>query len=336
MQSRYSGLLLGVLVLCAAGCGAAVGPLRSTETWQPAGAPRFERALLVILENQDFGALMDVPDPYFKTLAARGALFIRYEGIGHPSYPNYIALVAGNTKGLPLGLLGDLPQDRPERSLADLLSDKGLTWKNYAENYPGDAQTCFTGTDAPFYVRRHVPFINFLRVQRDQCANVVAADPAFQADVQVDPTDRLGFPHFGFYSPNMCHSGHGDVPVGRRDCGFGEADRKAGRERAAAWLKGFLDPLLDGDRYAEFRKRTLIIVTVDESEAHHDANGPTNHTYAVFIGPMVQAGCQSSRPTNHYNVLRTIEENFALGTLGAEDARNGPITDVWTDLPPCR
>ncbi len=331
MERRHSRGLLGILVACVVGCSAAGAPMRPTETWPPSGAQRFDRVLLVILENQDFAAVN--AHDYFKRLGSRGAVFTRYEGVRHPSYPNYIGLVAGNTRDIPPGLLGDTPTDRSDRSLADLFRDKKLTWKNYAENYPGDAKNCFTGKEAPLYVRRHVPFINFLGVQKDQCANVVAAESVFDKDVQVGSGSGLGFPNFGFYSPNMCHSGHGYLD--RQGCGFSELSRKDGLEAAVRWLKEFLDPLLTEPRYATFRERTLMIVTFDESETHSDSNGPTNHTYTVFLGPMVRPGCESARATNHYNVLRTIEENFALGTLGAEDARHGPITDVWTDSPPC-
>jgi hypothetical protein len=32
---------------------------------------------------------------------------------------------------------------------------------------------------------------------------------------------------------------------------------------------------------------------------------------------------------NHYNVLRTIEDNFGLEPLTANDRDAAPITDIW-------
>jgi hypothetical protein len=95
--------------------------------------------------------------------------------------------------------------------------------------------------------------------------------------------------------------------------------------QAAGWLQGFLDPIL-ADR--EVMKDTLVIVTFDESQA--DDN---DHIYTVFLGDMVQPGARVDACHDHYDVLRTIEDNFALGTLGGEDAKSDPIVDgVWRNV----
>jgi hypothetical protein len=92
--------------------------------------------------------------------------------------------------------------------------------------------------------------------------------------------------------------------------------------QAAGWLQGFLDPIL-ADR--EVMKDTLVIVTFDESQS--DEN---NHIYTVFLGGMVQPGARIDACHDHYDVLRTIEDNFGLGTLGGEDAWSDPIVEgVW-------
>ena len=86
-------------------------------------------------------------------------------------------------------------------------------------------------------------------------------------------------------------------------------------------MQGFLDPLLADPSVMH---QTLIVVTFDES-----ASQTTNHIYTVFLGAMVKTGYVEEHPYNHDNVLRTVEENFGLGTLGAEDATSSPITQVW-------
>ncbi len=143
---------------------------------------------------------------------------------------------------------------------------------------------------------------------------------------------RKAFPHFAFYSPDVCNNGHGM----KGKCEFtADAPWATRLEAATKWLHDFLDPLLDEQNHPEFngfRKGTLIIITFDESASDYTGdNQPTNRIYTVFLGPMVRKGAISYVPTNHYNVLRTIEDNFDLGTLGEEDARNGPIADVWND-----
>ena len=43
----------------------------------------------------------------------------------------------------------------------------------------------------------------------------------------------------------------------------------------------------------------------------------------------MRKGYVSDQPVTHYDLLRTIEDNFALGTLGQGDAAAAAITDVW-------
>jgi len=35
------------------------------------------------------------------------------------------------------------------------------------------------------------------------------------------------------------------------------------------------------------------------------------------------------RTYDHFNVLRTIEQNFGVGQLGDGDGRATPISDIW-------
>jgi acid phosphatase len=95
-----------------------------------------------------------------------------------------------------------------------------------------------------------------------------------------------------------------------------------GLVKASAWLKSFLDPLL---QHRAFVKESLIIITFDESgKGPHD----TNHIYTVLLGDMVKAG-EYEGSYNHYNLLRTIEENFGLSTLADGDSRAKPISVIW-------
>lgn len=318
-------IFFGGLVCLTTAC-TTIRPARQDADWsQGPGKQVFERVLLVVLENQDYEDVME--DQYFsKDLAEQGTLFRNFHAIRHPSYPNYIALVAGTTDSI----FGDSQLDLGEASVADLLKAKHKTWKNYAEGYPGDPDYCFTKPEARrySYVRKHVPFLSFKSIQQDpdKCANVVDPlkvvgptkdDTKFAVDIKLSR-----FPNFAFYSPDMCHSGHGYFAPKR--CGFTTQDEPVERlKHARNWLRSFLNPLLAD---TNFMKGTLIIVTFDESKLpdHHG-----NHIYTLFVGPMVKRNHKEDTETNHYNVLRTIEENFGLGTLGKQDALNGPITTIW-------
>jgi len=94
---------------------------------------------------------------------------------------------------------------------------------------------------------------------------------------------------------------------------------------AAAWVKKFLDETFP----EQLRHGTLVVVTFDESGGNAD-----NRIFTLFLGDMVkEAGQQDPRELakyyNHYSVLRTIEDNFGLEPLTANDRDAAPITGIW-------
>lgn len=304
--------LFGVTALVCFGCASIAGPWfartppDSTSQIFPsvaggcgcaaASAPAnwFKRVLIVVLENQDQATA--IRDPYLRELAARGAYFTNFHGLFHPSYSNYLAMVAG--KEIPT--VFDRQRDLDECTIADLLKAKGLGWKNYAQGYPKDSPRCVTDHAFDRYARKHVPFMSFKSIQRNACDDIVAAGQ-FDRD-----RARRALPAYAFYTPDMDNDGH--------DKGLTYASR---------WLQGFLEPLLSDPA---FMRGTLIVVTFDESA--DQSPGSNNHIYTVLLGPMVKPR-ELRGNYNHYNVLRTIEENFGLCALGDGDSAAKPITDVW-------
>jgi hypothetical protein len=265
-----------------------------------AAARWFQRVLIVVLENQDYETA--IANPYLARLAREGALLINYHAQFHPSYPNYLAMVAGKASVAD----SDRQQDLDECTIADLLQSKGLTWKAYAQGYPaqsdasGHSEQCISSNAVGNYARKHVPFMSFMPIRRHQCGNIVAASQ-FDHDAE-----RGQLPNYAFYTPDLNNDGH-DTSL----------------SFAAAWLGGFLEPLL---RAPELMKGTLIVVTFDESG--HRSPALANHIYTVFLGPMVKAHRVEDND-NHYNLLRTIEDNFGLCALAAGDHGAQPITSVW-------
>jgi hypothetical protein len=272
---------------------------QSGKTWK--GGRKFDRVMIVVLENEDYQTV--VKHPVMQKLMARGSSFSNFSGTFHPSYANYLSMVGGGYFGTASDT--QIAIDAGQKTIADLITAKQLTWTQYAEGYPGN---CFTGTSsaASQYQRKHVPFLSFKSVTDDpqQCANVV---PAAQFD-------RAKLPNYAFYTPDICHDGHGGAPA----CKHSPAQMI---ELSMQWLDGFLEPLLD-DPVA--MKGTLVVVSYDES-AHYSHN----RIVTLFLGPMVKSGYIDSTCLDHYNVLRTIEDNFALGNLGGEDAKSSPIKSVW-------
>lgn len=254
----------------------------------------FQRVVIVVLENQNYKDA--IADPYLARLATEGANFTNFHGLFHPSYSNYLAMVAG--KDIPTVL--DYQRDLEECTVADLLQARGLSWRNYAQGYPQRRGQCVTVHTFGRYARKHVPFMSFKPIQRHACGNIVAAS-RFEDDL-----NHKALPAYAFYSPDVDNDGH--------DTGLAHASK---------WLESFLEPLRTN---RAFMQGTLIVVTFDESaDTSPDAG---NHIYTVFLGPMVQPG-EVKNHYNHYNVLRTIEDNFGLCSLGTGDGGAVPITGVW-------
>jgi hypothetical protein len=273
----------------------------------------FDRVLIVVLENQSYIAART--DKYLVELADDGVEFTDFRAVGHPSYPNYLAMISGSTFDKH-GLFGDRQENFPDnaqhRTIADLLD-----WKNYAENYPGKAgQPPYLGDDTHRrYVRRHVPFLSFQKIQKQSSDNVVSVDTtdshnAFLTDVEnsrKNPTDSKykALPRYMFYSPNLDDDGH-DTNLGT----------------ASTWLKNFLVNWFPRDS----RTGTLIVVTFDEGEQPEKT---ANHIYTVFLGDMVKKGQKVHHRYDHYDVLRTIEVNFGLQPLNSGDGKATVIGDIW-------
>src|SRR5205823_1272764 len=102
----------------------------------------FDRIVTIFLENTTYAKALK--NPYLASLARRGMFFKSYSGVFHPSYPNYLALVAGNY----FWTWFDVQKTIDEPNVADLLEARGYTWKSYAEQYPG---SCFLGATSGKY-----------------------------------------------------------------------------------------------------------------------------------------------------------------------------------------
>src|SRR5580700_4865842 len=138
-----------------------------------AKAHHFDRVVIIVLENTDYERAMQ--DPNLTALAAQGARFTNFHALFHPSYPNYLAMVAGTDFGLHRkgSYLGDKQvnflNDSAHRTIADRLIAAGLDFKQYAEELPSG--TCpwqidseHVGEKRGDYVRRHVPLMSFREV----------------------------------------------------------------------------------------------------------------------------------------------------------------------------
>jgi hypothetical protein len=294
-KSVVRRLALGVAVV-ASGCGGgSAAPTVPTKPPPSVQLPDFTHVVVVVFENHAASTIAGNPDaPTFNALAHRYATLTHYDAVAHPSLPNYLALVSGSTQGITTGCTECVV---PARSLADTLAAAGRTWKTYAEDlpYPG-----FRGASAGRYAKKHNPFLYFRGV----------ADSHQRRD-RVVPFTRLArdlarrrLPDFSLVVPNLCNDMH--------DCSVATGD---------SWLKAHVVPLL---RTPALRGGVVFVV-FDEGTSDEGGGGRIE---ALALGPTVRRGSAFTKATNHYGLLRTIEDAWRLPRLGL--SRTGrPIGGVW-------
>jgi len=268
--------------------GAQIPPGAKPKVWK-----NIQKIVMVVLENTDYEDA--VTQPFLKQLAAKGALLNNYSAVTHPSQPNYIAMIAGDT----LGVTDDENVTLNGSHLGDLMEAGKKTWKSYAEGFP---EKCFLGANSGRYYRKHVPFLSFASVQKNptQCAKIVNGNK-FIPDVETH-----SLPNFSFYTPDIYNDGH--------DSGIAYADR---------WLSDFFQKLTKTPNVLNY---TLFIVTFDEG-----SNNRNNRVATLLMGAGIQEGATSDRAYNHYSLLKTIENIYGLSHLGKQDQSAIAIDDVWIE-----
>lgn len=279
---------ISTLILTSTVAVLSLTPLESKAV--PANGKYFDRAIFVLFENTNYKDTYN--QPFFKSLAATGANLTNFIAETHPSQANYIALAAGTLGGVK----GDGRYDLNLTNIVDLLEQHGISWKVYAEGYPGG---CYTGMNKGGYFRKHNPFISFKNIQSNpaRCAKIVSGTE-FEKDKAAG-----SLPSYVFYVPDIRNDGH--------DTGVAYADR---------WYKGKFGPIVAD---SVFMKNTVLISTFDESGA-----SAKNIIYSAINGPDVKPGDYSSL-VNHYSLLRLVEDNWALGTLGRLDETAPAFPQIW-------
>jgi hypothetical protein len=257
--------------------------------------PHFTHVVLVVFENHEASSIAGSSDaPTFNALARRYGRLTNYDAVAHPSLPNYLALVSGSTQGISSDCT-DCVVDA--RSLADTLEAADKTWKTYAEDlpYPG-----FTGGSNDRYAKKHDPFLYFRDIADSRARRErVVPFPQFGRDLAAR---RL--PDFSLVIPNLCNDMH--------DCSVATGD---------AWLKAHVVPLLHSPEL----RGGVVFVVFDEGTSDTGGGGRIE---ALALGPTVRRGSRFAKATNHYGLLRTIEDAWGLPRLGY--SRKGtPVGGIW-------
>jgi phospholipase C len=277
----------------------------SASAWSPpphapvtSSIPSFKHVVVVMYENHSYSDIVGNPDaPTFNSLAGEYAQMTNYYAITHPSLPNYISITSGSPHGIKTDCKTCIVK---AKNLADSLDAGHKTWKTYAEGLPKAGSTVVKSGN---YVKRHDPFLYYQDIvsSAKRRAHVVpftklASDLAHKT-----------LPAFSLIIPNLNDDMHnGTVADGD------------------AWLNTNIVPLLSAPALAS---NSVIFVVFDESESSDKAYGG-GHIDVLALGSAVTPGSTFAGATNHYGLLRTIEDAWHLPRL-ANSAHATPITGIW-------
>lgn len=257
--------------------------------------PHFTHVFEVVMENLGYQQAMQTPE--LAALAHRWAYASNYYAVSHPSLPNYLALVAGNTFGVSSDCVTCYVR---APNLFSQLARRHVSFDAYLEGVPS---SCYLdpwgGND---YASKHNPFRYFIDVR---------SSPKLCSHLR--PLSELGgvlgrrssaVPRFVWVTPNLCHDGHDCAP-----------------SVAAMWLGSFVREVTAS---AAWRDGGVLFVTWDEGNGDSSgvragrvvASGAGGHVLTLVVAPGLKRGASTAAPLDHYSLLATIDGAFNLARLG--------------------
>lgn len=308
MNSRFSRVTVWILVLVsqfACTHGVTEDVPRKASSSAPTTIPRLEHIWVFVMGSEAYeGVIGNVAAPYTNQLATAYGVASDYYAVDHPSLPNYLAMIAGSTKGCTTDTC---PGGYPDRTVVGQLHSRGLSWAGYFEDLPHEG---YVGGDQGGYVRHHNPFLYFQEVMTSPSMKTSLRPLPSLIDDLPDP------PAFSLIVPNIHHQiQNGSIPEGDR------------------WLRAHVDPVI---RSSGFQRGGAIFITWAES-AKGDTAGcclPEVSGGRVPLIAVLSGGRRAFRTSREhcvYSLLRTIQDSFGLPSLARSGARAiDPMAEFWS------
>jgi phosphatidylinositol-3-phosphatase len=301
------GTILALILLLApliASCGTPSGRTISPTSYTPIpeALPAFSHIFVIVMENRGYSDIIgQAQAPYLNELAKTYGLATSLYAVAHPSLPNYLALLGGETFGIRSDCTTCYVQ---APNLVDDLEAAHKTWRAYMESLP---QPCFVG-DAYPYAQKHDPFMYFddIRMNTARCHQIV---PLTQ--LQSDLTSNQ-VPDFAWITPNLCSDMH--------DCSTSVGD---------SWLASWVPRILTSPAW---RLGGALFITWDEGTTNdgccrYAAGG---HIATLVISPLGRPHYASNVPYDLYSLLRTITDAWKMRELGhAADPATTPFSSFF-------
>ena len=254
----------------------------------------FKKVIWVWLENTSYSSMMG--QRYVRNLWLNypSVRFTHVNQVSPIAQANTIAMISGNDFGIKDNELVRVFTP----SIINLLELKSVTWRVYAEEYPG---ACYLNEGNGDYKRYRVPFLSLSKIQTDRylCSKVVSFN------YLEDDLKYGSLPDFSIVIPSLKGSG-----------------ATSGINAAQGTLQSVIDPILNN---ADLLAQTTIMIS---TTTNSDLKNP--ELFTMILGNGVAGYAYSiDQQYNHYNVLRTIEDGFNLGQLNQNDSKVDPMLGFW-------
>ncbi len=263
----------------------AAGPKDHSKAARGAHSARLDHIFVIMLENHSQSSVIgNANAPFLNQLATKYVTADHYYGVTHPSMPNYIAAIAGDTFGIQDDEDENLVNlDRP--NLVDQLESRHVRWAAYMETLPPDKQARYwpqktnadgTKTDIKLYAKKHNPFVLFDDVKNSPARMSHVRDYSRMAT----DLNKKKTPQFVWISPNQCNDMHGgvyDTVEGHPEtpCPYGstkdDANDAALKKKADDFVRQAVHTIRTSNAWT---KRSAIVIVTDEND--YNASNPQN------------------------------------------------------------
>jgi len=307
--------------MCAGGCATGFTCTAGGYCASATGVPAFGKVYVILMENRSLSSVAGAASaPYLNGLMTTYATSTSYGSVTHPSLPNYIAMVSGDTGGVacdchPTGssacsaltcnlILSSCRCNQAREHLGNQLDAAGIEWREYAEGMQTPCNPMDNG--GRHYAAKHVPFMYFDDVMMNptRCAERVRDYGDFAADL------AAGTYRFLYISPDLCNDMHdacGGSAIGNGDM----------------WSMANVPPILATPGFAAGGADVLFIVWDEEDNSIGHEPLPF-----IVVSPLVRPGASSGTVVNHYSLLATWQDGLGLPRLGMSTGAT-PINDLW-------
>lgn len=351
-------IALAASLVLAAGAGPAVAQPTAP---RDADVPHYDHILVIVEENKGSSTIVGGADaPQITKLAKTYGSATQMFAETHPSEPNYVAMLGGDTFGIKdddpwycvpgstrTGCHASEPGyvahlvDGP--NLATQLRAKGLAWRAYLEDIPANGSLAIVSpaTDtapAALYAAKHTGFTNFATVHSDSnLSDELVGFDRLHADLKAGTV-----PAFALVVPNQCNEMHGiGADKAPADCGkSGEGPLIARGDAYAAkliaeiqatpvWTTGNTAIILTWDEDGGKDRVSGSVQSCCVTDAHNPGGG---HIPTIVITNHGPRGMTDPTQYNHYSMLRTIEDALALDGHIRHAADVAPMAPLFGPL----